>query len=570
MEEIKNQIISALKSITKEKEILLEKPPKPEMGDYAYPCFSLSKKKKKAPGAIASELDDKIRSRIGTRITTKAIGPYLNFFIAGEYLAKSIIREIHKKKSEYGKSHKQKKLVLIESPGPNTNKPLHLGHLRNILLGKSISNILSFVGKKTKIVNVVNDRGIHICKSMLAYQKFGKNKTPASADRKSDHFVGDYYVKYNQEEKKNPELEKEIQKMLIKWEKKDPETRKLWKKLNKWALQGFEETYERLSFRIEKQYFESNTYNEGKRIVLKGYKKGIFQKDADGVIFIDLENKGLGKKILLRADGTAVYIVQDLYMTNQRYDDFKFDEMIYVVGNEQEYHFKVLFEVFKKLNYLFADKCYHFSYGMVKLPEGKMKSREGSVIDADDLMDDVIDLAKEEVKRRYPGLKASEVNHRAKTIGFGAMKFSILKYDPLKNFVFNIKDSLSFEGETGPYLQYAYARICSIFKRFGKTKVIDLNDLDFSVLDTDLDKRLLMLLSQFQDKVSDAAKNHKPSLLAHYLIDLASSFSEYYHSNPILKAEPEVRNARLALIDSVRIVIKNGLSLIDIDVLEEM
>ena len=568
MDKFKLAIIKELRKHTaleeEELDSALEIPPDPKLGDYAFPCFILSKTLKKSPVEIAKELSEKIKL---ASVSVKAAGPYLNFLIDKKAVSESVLKEIQKEGQDYGRQH-NKGVVLVESPGPNTNKPLHLGHLRNILLGSSIANLFKFYGKDVHIVNVVNDRGVHICKSMLAYQKWGKGLTPEKAKRKSDHFVGDFYVKYGQAEKDHPEYEKEIQEMLVKWEKGDKEVRALWEKMNGWTYQGFAETYKKLKFKTEKDYFESDSYLSGKEIILEGLKKGIFFKDDTGAVIADLEDKGLGKKVLLRANGTSVYITQDIYLARKRYEDYKFGEMIYVVANEQEFHFKVLFELFRRLGWGFADGCYHFSYGMIDLPEGRMKSREGNVIDTDTLIDEVTKLAEIEIDKRYPELQKKEKQHRIEAIAMAAIRFFFLKFDPLKNFVFNPKESLSFEGETGPYVLYAYARICSIFRKLEEK--IDLSKADTSLLDTELDKRLVMALGSFKQVVEDSAKHHKPSLLAHYLFELASLFTEYYHANPILKEKKEVRNARLTLIDCVRTVLKTGLNLLDIDVIEEM
>lgn len=574
MDKFRQEIVKALKAEVPlaEDEIdkALEVPPDPKLGDYAFPCFPLAKAMKKSPVEIAKSLASKFTM---PNVAAKAVGPYLNFFIEKVAMAESVIKEIQKQGENYGRQ-RNKSVVLVESPGPNTNKPLHLGHLRNILLGSTLTNILRFYGNDVHIVNVVNDRGVHICKSMLAYQKFGNDLTPEKAKRKSDYFVGDFYVKYAQAEKDHPELEQEVQQMLLKWEEGEKETIALWKKMNSWAVDGFKETYKTLNFKIEKDYYESDTYKHGKDIILDGLKKGIFQKDGDGAIIADLEKQGLGKKVLLRANGTSVYITQDINMARLRHADYKFDEMIYVVGNEQEFHFKVLFEVFKLLGWKFADKCYHFSYGMVELPEGKMKSREGNVVDIDELIVDVKEIAEAELKERYPKLPKPELEHRTKVIAMAAIRFFFLKFDPPKNFVFNPKESLSFEGETGPYVLYAYARICSIFKKFEEDsasgKKPDLNKADLSLLTTEADRKLVMALAYFREIIEESAVRKKPSLLAHYLFELASAFTEYYHQNPILKEKPELRDARLALIDSVRAVLKTGLNLLDIEVIEEM
>lgn len=568
MDEIKNKIIAALKEATKMNEIVLEVPPKSDMGDFAFPCFVLAKELKKAPPLIAKEISEKLKQKLDKNITTKVLGPYVNFFIEKSAIAESTVSEILKEKENYGFNKSSNDIILVESPGPNTNKPLHLGHLRNILLGNSISNLLKTQGNEVHIINIVNDRGVHICKSMLAYEKFGKNSTPEKAKKKSDHFVGDFYVKYAQAEKDHPELEEEIQAMLVKWEKGDKETKKLWEQMNRWALDGFKQTYKKLNFKIEKEYYESDSYMHGKDIIMAGFEKKQFQKDEEGNIIIDLESKNLGKKVLLRANGTSIYITQDIYVAKKRYDDYKFDQMVYVVGNEQEYHFKVLFEVFKKLGWKFGDKCYHFSYGMVELPEGKMKSREGNVIDTDELIEEMIALAKDEVKSRYKDLEEREIEKRANAIGMAAIRLFFLKFDPMRNFIFNPKESLSFEGETGPYLLYAYARICSIFKKLESK--IEFEKADLTLLNTDLDRRMMIVLANYPTILADSAKQFKPSALCHYLIEVASTFNEYYRDNPILKETEQLRNARLALIECVRIILKSGLTILGIDVLEQM
>ncbi|MFT4303854.1 MAG: arginine--tRNA ligase [Candidatus Woesearchaeota archaeon] len=566
MDFIKAKIIDEIKKIMGLSEVTLEIPPNTEMGDFAFPCFSLSKLLKKSPADIAKDLASKFNIEF---VSVKALGPYVNFFIDKSIIANSIINEIQATKLCYGCKKAVKDIVLVESPGPNTNKPLHLGHLRNILLGQSISKILKGQGKTVYNVNVVNDRGVHICKSMLAYKNFSDGKTPESESRKSDHFVGDMYVLYSKAVKDNPQLENEVQEMLVKWENGDEEILDLWKKMNNWALEGFKETYDKLGFTIDKEYFESDTYKYGKEIIEDGLKKGLFEKDDNGNIIYRLKDKNMGTKVLLRSNGTSVYITQDIYMAKLRYDDYKFDEMIYVVGNEQDYHFKVLFEVFEKLDWKFSGRCYHFSYGMVELPEGKMKSREGNVVDTDNLIDEVIELAREEVKKRYDNLDFDEIENRANAIAMSAIRFFFLKFDPVKNFVFNPKESLAFEGETGPYVQYAYARICSIFNKL--EDYVKLQEADLSLLDTDSDRKLLLVLSNYPKILEESAKNLKPSSLCHYLFELASTFNEYYRDISVLKAETkELRNARLALLDSVRYVIQSGLGYLSIDVLEQM
>lgn len=574
--DFKYQIAKLIHEETKiplmEAKSLIEVPPDPKLGDYAFPCFTLSKQLKKSPMNIALELQESLK-KINLKQDHKYFelikneGPYINFFINKELLVKNVIGTILSEKNDYGKKKKSGEVILIESPGPNTNKPLHLGHLRNILLGQSISNILKKQGHEVHIVNVVNDRGIHICKSMLAYKKLGSGDSPELSKMKSDHFVGKYYVKYSELEKENPEIEKEAQELLKKWEDEDEETIALWRKMNAWALDGFSETYNKLGFDIEKEYFESDTYKHGREIIYAGLKKGIFQEDDSGIIF-DLENKGLGKKVLLRKDGTSVYITQDIYMAWKRYEDFNFDRMYYVVGNEQEYHFKVLFEIFKALGWKFHEGCYHFSYGMVELPEGKMKSREGNVVDIDDLIHDVTEIARIELKQRYPELSINELDRRAGIIALAAIRFFFLKYDPLRNFVFNPKESLSFEGETGPYIEYSYARINSIFKKIEEG--FNPEDSDFSLLKEDNEIALVKLLSQYPEIIDKAANEMKPSVICRYLIELAQKFSEFYHANPVINSEKKIRDARLTLVYCIQTVLKSGMELLSMTPIEEM
>ena len=559
MNKFKQEIIKQLKSLTKLKDISLEVPPDPKLGDYAFPCFGLAKMQKKNPQDIAGNLCLNLK-------TTPLIenievqGPYVNFFVNKAEFTKQTLNTILKEKDNYGKG-KDKQTIMIEYCAPNTNKPLHLGHLRNIMLGKTISLLLKYQGNKVIQVNMVNDRGIHICKSMLAYKKWGKNKKP---NKKSDHFVGDFYVLYAK--KDNSKLAEEIQEMLKKWEEGDKETKALWKKMNNWALQGFNETFKRLGIKFDKVYYESDYYDKAKDIVLKAYNKGIFKKDKDGNIIAKLEKYGLPDKIVLRADGTSIYITQDIYLAKMKFDDFKLDKSIYVVGSEQNLHFKQLFKILELLKLTKQDNCYHLSYGMVNLPEGKMKSREGNVIDADNFMDEIIDEAKKELKKRYK-LNKKELEKRAEIIGLGAIRFFILKTDSSKDMLYDPKESVSFEGETGPYIQYTYARLCSIQRKYNQkisTKI------DFSLLNQEIEQLIITQLSKFPDIVKEAANSYKPHFVARYLLDLAQLVNEFYHSCPILKADQRIKEARLLLIECVRNVIKLGLQLFDIKVLAIM
>ena len=562
-----------LQEITKINEIKFETPKDPQFGDIAFPCFSLSKDRKQSPIIIAKELEEEFKkNNKDETIIVEAKGPYLNFKIDDKELNSKLIEEIITKEKII-KPEKKKEKVLIESPGPNTNKPLHLGHLRNILLGKTIYKLLELNGKDTHMVNVINDRGIHICKSMLAYQKWGENKTPEESGMKGDHFVGHWYVKFSQEaskdEKRKKELEEEAQEMLIRWEEGDETVLKLWNKMNKWVYEGFEETYKELNFKIEKNYYESATYKGGKEIIEEGVKKKIFYKDETGATIVDLENKKLGKKVLLRSDNTSVYITQDINMANLRYKDYKFNEMIYIVGNEQEYHFKVLFEIFKLLEWPFANNCKHYSYGMIELPEGKMKSREGNVIDTDDLLKNMKQLSEEEIKKRYPQLEKNEIKKRADMIAKGAIYFFFLKQDPVRNFVFDPKKSLSFEGETGPYVQYTHARICSIIRKSEiETKKDNFESL--TLLTNNEEKQLIKELKQFKEIIAEAGNRLKPSLITNYLLTLSQSFNNYYSKHRVIQENKKLEEARILLLKAVKKTIKEGLEILDIKAPEKM
>ncbi len=536
---------------------ILEVPPDDNLGDVALPCFSLAKKWRKSPQAIADDVAGRVKASFLDKVVV--VGAYVNFFVKKEYVAEHILEEILAKKEKFGSQQIRKEKIVIEYPSPNTNKPLHLGHLRNIFLAQAVANLLRFCGNKIIHVNLNNDRGVHICKSMYAYQKFGNNKQP---DKKTDHFVGDFYVLYS---KQVPEGgESEIQEMLQKWESGDRQVLALWKKMNDWAMQGFAETYARLEVKHDKTYNEHEFYDKGKALVAAGLKKGVFYRNDEGAVEVDLEKYGLGKKVLLRPDGTSIYITQDMYLAKKKFDDFKMDRSLYVVGSEQNHHFKVLFKILELLGMPFAEKCVHLSYGMVHLPEGRMKSREGTVVDADDILDEVEGLALEEIEKRHK-LSKEEAVSRAKSIGQGALRFFVLKFDPAKDMVYNPRESLSFEGETGPYVQYTHARICSILRKVNeKLKKVD------CAIYGDEEIVLLKMLGRFPEVVKDAAVHYKPSVVAHYVIKLCQEFNTFYTQCPVLKAEPKLRNARLVLIDAVRLVVKNSLALVQMDAPEEM
>lgn len=563
MNKFQQHIEKELKSATELKEIALEIPPDPKLGDYAFPCFELAKRMKKNPKDIAAELSKKIKKN--TLIAEiKTAGPYLNFYINKTEQAKNVLLAVQKEGDFYGKSKKGKERIVIEYPAPNTNKPLHLGHVRNMVLGKSCSLLLEHIGNDVIAVNLVNDRGIHICKSMLAYQKWGKNKDP---DRKGDFFVGDFYVMFNQKAKDITGLEDEAQEMLRKWEAGDKETLALWKKMRKWALKGFKETYKKFNVSFKKEYYESEIYTFGREIVNNGFKKGILEKDETGAIYANLEKHGLPKKFLLRGDGTSLYMTQDLHLAVEKHKDFKFNSSVYVVGNEQNLHFQQLFKLLELLGYPWAKKCYHLSYGMVFLPEGRMKSREGTVVDADDLVDEIIETAKVEIEKRHGDtLTSKQIDKRAKAVGMGAIKFFILKIDPAKDMVYDSNESLSLEGETGPYIQYTHARICSVLKKVKGADVV----VDFKAYETPEEVKVIDLLGKYPEVVVDAAEHYKPSTLCRYLLDLCQAFNEFYQGTPILKADEKYRKARLFMLGCVKQVIINGLKLLDIEAPKQM
>ncbi len=538
----------------------IEEPPDPKLGDYALPCFALAKALKKSPAQVAKELAPQLRAPFLEKV--EANGPYVNFFLNKQQLISEAVTSVLKQPTRYGAA-KEKKRVLIEYPSPNTNKPLHLGHIRNILLGSTITALCRYRGNEVIHVNLNNDRGVHICKSMLAYQKWGRGRAP---DKKPDHFVGDWYVRFAQEAAKNPELDAEAQLLLQRWEAGDKEVRKLWEQMNAWALSGFRETYAKFGLRFDKEYFESEIYEKGKALVLEYLRKGAFQKDEKGAVVVDLATEGLDKKVLLRSDGTSVYMTQDLYLAQLKEEDFHPDKSIYVVANEQNYHFKVLFIILDALKIARPENYHHLAYGMVYLPEGKMKSREGNVVDADDLIADMLALAAEELQKRYQGIPKKELERRAQAIGMAALRFHLLKHDPLSDITFDPKETIGFEGETGPYLQYTAARINSIFKKHGALP----KKADLSLLTTPEDYALARMLHQFPSMLREATANYKVHYLTQHLTRLAQAFSSYYEQHHVLNAEPAVRDARLRLCQAIHAVLSIGLTLLGIAVLEEM
>ncbi len=555
-------------------------PPNAEMGHFAVGCFPLAKQFRKPPAEIAANIvdclqpDDVIKG-------INAAGPYINLNIAGNVLFGDMCRHIIDRDAAYGASDMgQGKRAMVEYLAPNTNKPLHLGHLRNGALGMAIANMYQATGHWVVKANLVNDRGVHICKSMLAWQRWGKGTTPVSEEIKGDHFVGKYYVRYAQEAEKDENLDDEIQRMLQKWETGDTDTIKLWKMMNGWVYDGFAETYRRFGLLFDVFYYESDTYKLGKNIIRQGVEKKAFSIDQNGnTVFLLPENEfgrdkngELKRVTVLRADDTSLYISQDIGTAILKITDHNLDYSIYVVGSEQEYHFKCLFAILHALGYEWARHCYHLSYGMVYLPEGKMKSREGKIVDADDLISAMIHLAEVEIRRRDPEEKLSkgEVKNRAEKIGIGAIKFYLLRVRPNQSINFDPAESISFDGFTGPYCQYAYARICGILEKAEGSRN-KLQKPDFLLLGNSEEVQLLQKLIDFPHEVKSAVEDLNPSKIAVHIFNTAKAFNQFYNKHPVLKAENEpFIEARLALIKATAVVLKNGLNLLGVEVLENM
>lgn len=557
-----------------EEEVPLENPPDPGMGDLGFPMFMFAKKFRKGPPVIAREVVEILSGdvELAEYGRVQSQGPYVNVFVSREKATESVLKNILLSPESYGKTNSLSgRKIMIEFSSPNTNKPLHLGHLRNDALGESVSRILKFLGAEVYKVCIINNRGVHICKSMLAYKKFGNNETPESLGVKSDRFVGDFYVKFAKWASEDPGAEEEAQEMLRKWEAGDPDTVALWKKMNNWAVSGMERTYKRTGVSFDKYYFESDTYLLGKDAIAKGLEEKIFYKDEEGTTWVDLTEENLDKKVLLRKDGTSVYITQDIGTAIQRHNDWPFDQLVYVVGSEQIYHFKVLFLVLKKLGYSWADMLYHLSYGMVNLPEGRMKSREGTVVDADDLIDSLRDMAVEEIKVKNREEAVGDINDVAEKIALGALHYFLLQVTPSKDMLFNPKESLSFNGDTGPYLQYMGARITSVLKKAESSPSVQGAVSDYSLLDEEYEWELLKLLAKFPDVVDEAGRNMDPSRIALYLYELSKGFSRFYHECPILdEKNPVLSKTRLDLAKAVLVVLKNAMNLVMIPFLESM
>lgn len=551
-----------------EKLINIEKSPNPEFGDLGIGCFPLAKELRMSPVKIAADLES-MTDNIKYAKSLKAVGPYLNIKLDSDSFIKSICENVSAQNDEYGKSdYGIDKNIMVEYSAPNTNKPQHLGHVRNNVLGMSVSNLLENAGYNVLRVNLVNDRGIHICKSMLAYQEWGDGKTPESENTKGDHFVGEYYVRFEKELQKDESLIDKAQEMLVKWENGDKEVVELWARMNSWVMDGFKKTYDRMGCVFDTIYFESKTYKLGKDKVLDSLDKGFVRKKDSGEIVIDLEGFDTDEKVLLRADGTSIYITQDIGTTVMKFDGVALEKSIFVVASEQNYHFKVLFHVLKKMGYEWADNLYHLSYGMVYLPEGKMKSREGKVVDADNLMDELTNLAKSEIKKRAREMDEDELTNVSENVGVGALKYYILKVNPAKDMNFNPAESVSFEGSTGPYAQYSYARLSSILD---KGKEAFKEKPDYSSLGNNEEIILAILISQYPSFTLDAALNYNPSKIATWIFEMAKAINKFHHDHSVLKAETSgLISARGQLISASRQTLGNALKLLGITPLSRM
>ncbi|WP_289758326.1 arginine--tRNA ligase [uncultured Duncaniella sp.] len=557
-------------------------------GNLTVVVFPWVKAARKAPDAVGQEIGAWLEANEEAVEKFNVVKGFLNITIAPKFW-NSVLGHIADT-PDYGlqTANENSPLVMVEYSSPNTNKPLHLGHIRNNLLGFSLSEILKACGNRVVKTNIVNDRGIHICKSMLAWQKWGEGVTPASSGEKGDHLIGDFYVLFDKHYKAELKaleeqgmtkeeaegaspLMKEARAMLVKWEQKDPEIRSLWETMNSWVYAGFDETYKRMGVNFDKIYYESETYLEGKGKVLEGLEAGKMYRKEDGSVWADLTGEGLDHKLLLRSDGTSVYMTQDIGTAKLRYEDYPIDKMIYVVGNEQNYHFQVLSILLDRLGFKWGKDLVHFSYGMVELPEGKMKSREGTVVDADDLMDDMVATAKTVSAElgKLDGLSDDEVARISEMVGLGALKYFLLKVDPRKNITFNPKESIDFNGNTGPFIQYTYARICSVLRK-AEEEGMKIGDYS-NIAPGEREITLIQTLADFPATVQAAGQSYSPALIANYIYDLVKSYNQFYHDCSILKEEDEAkRSLRLELSRQTANVVKTGMGLLGIDVPERM
>ena len=581
-----------------EKMVQLQKTKKEFEGHLTLVVFPFLKMSKRGPEQTAQEIGDYLKANDPAVAAFNVIKGFLNLTIASATWIE-LLNEIQADE-QYGlvQVTDASPLVMIEYSSPNTNKPLHLGHVRNNLLGNALANIVAANGNKVVKTNIVNDRGIHICKSMLAWKKYGNGETPETSGKKGDHLVGDYYVSFDKhykaevkelmakftaqgmsddEAKAKAEAEsplmQEAREMLVKWEAGDPEIRGLWEMMNNWVYAGFDETYKKMGVSFDKIYYESNTYLEGKEKVMEGLEKGFFYKKEDGSVWADLTAEGLDHKLLLRGDGTSVYMTQDIGTAKLRFADYPINKMIYVVGNEQNYHFQVLSILLDKLGFEWGKSLVHFSYGMVELPEGKMKSREGTVVDADDLMEEMIATAKETSQElgKLDGLTQEEADDIARIVGLGALKYFILKVDARKNMTFNPKESIDFNGNTGPFIQYTYARIQSVLRKAAESGIVIPEQIPAGIELSEKEEGLIQMVADFAAVVKQAGEDYSPSIIANYTYDLVKEYNQFYHDYSILREENEaVKVFRIALSANVAKVVRLGMNLLGIEVPSRM
>ena len=595
-------VISGLKALygqeVPEKMVQMQKTKKEFEGHLTLVVFPFLKMSKKGPEQTAQEIGEYLKANDPAVAAFNVIKGFLNLTIASATWIE-LLNEIQADE-QYGlvQVTDASPLVMIEYSSPNTNKPLHLGHVRNNLLGNALANIVAPNGNKVVKKNIVNDRGIHICKSMLAWKKYGNGETPETSGKKGDHLVGDYYVSFDKhykaevkelmakftaqgmsddEAKAKAEAEsplmQEAREMLVKWEAGDPEVRGLWEMMNNWVYAGFDETYKKMGVSFDKIYYESNTYLEGKEKVMEGLEKGFFYKKEDGSVWADLTAEGLDHKLLLRGDGTSVYMTQDIGTAKLRFADYPINKMIYVVGNEQNYHFQVLSILLDKLGFEWGKSLVHFSYGMVELPEGKMKSREGTVVDADDLMEEMIATAKETSQElgKLDGLTQEEADDIARIVGLGALKYFILKVDARKNMTFNPKESIDFNGNTGPFIQYTYARIQSVLRKAAESGIVIPEQIPAGIELSEKEEGLIQMVADFAAVVKQAGEDYSPSIIANYTYDLVKEYNQFYHDYSILREENEaVKVFRIALSVNVAKVVRLGMNLLGIEVPSRM
>ena len=590
IEQIKESLSALYKIDVPEEQIQLAKTKREFEGHYTLVVFPFLKASKKNPEQTGQEIGEYLAQHAPEIDGFNIIKGFLNLVIS-EKCWMGALNAIHQDEN-YGRKNADEKapLVMIEYSSPNTNKPLHLGHVRNNLLGYSLAEIKKATGNKVVKTNIVNDRGIHICKSMLAWKKWGEGATPESTGKKGDHLIGDFYVLFDKHYKKelsdlqekrmtkeeaeaNSTLMAEAREMLRSWEAGDADTISLWEMMNNWVYAGFDETYKQMGVDFDKIYYESQTYIDGKEKVNEGLKKGIFYKKEDGSVWADLTGEGLDHKLLLRSDGTSVYMTQDIGTAAQRFADYSIDQMIYVVGNEQNYHFQVLSILLDKLGFDWGKSLVHFSYGMVELPDGKMKSREGTVVDADDLMSEMIQTAEETSRElgKLDDASPEEVKQITRMIGLGALKYFLLKVDPKKNMVFNPEESIDFNGNTGPFIQYTHARIRSVLRKANEQQIAIPSEISFAVTLNEKEQNLIQLLTEFPVVIQEASDTCSPALIANYVYDLVKEYNQFYHDFSILREEnADVKTTRLLLSQNIAKVICTGMGLLGIEVPERM